>query len=56
MAVKPETLDVRGVGECLLFFRDDDSYFYYVELLAVAQALNSIKGGFFEALRATYAY
>ena len=56
MAAKAETLDVRGLGACLLFFRDDDSYFYYVELLAEAPALNSIQGGFLEAVRATYAY
>jgi len=56
MAAKVETLDVRGLGACLLFFRDDDSYFYYVELLAEAPALKSVKGDFLEALRATYAY
>jgi hypothetical protein len=56
MAAKAETVDVRGLGACLLFFRDDDSYFYYVELLAEAPALQSIKGDFLEALGATYAY
>jgi hypothetical protein len=56
MSAKAETLDVRGLGTCFLFFRDDDSYFYYVELLAEAQVLQSVKGGFLEALRATYAY
>jgi hypothetical protein len=56
MAAKADTLDVRGVGACLLFFRDNDSYFYYVELLAETPALSTIKGGFLEALRATYAY
>ena len=56
MAAKVESIDVRGLGACLLFFRDDDSYFYYVELLAEAPALKNIKGEFLEAIRATYAY
>jgi len=56
LAAKTETLDVQGLGACLLFFRDDDSYFYYVEFLAEAPLPESIKGDFLEALRATYAY
>jgi hypothetical protein len=56
MSAKAETVDVRGLGACFLFFRDDDTYFYYVELLAEAQVLQSVKEGFLEALRATYAY
>ena len=49
-------LEVRGAGEGLFFFRNDDSYFYYVELLAASQAFEIVKAGFAEAIRATYAY
>lgn len=55
-AAKAAAHDVRGLGELLLFFRDQDSYFFYVELLAESQVFNTVKGGFLEALRATYAY